>query len=682
MIIMKKTLLGMAGTLVLAACTGADTSEPRPATLGLGLDTGHMDSTIRPQDDFFSYVNGGWLAETEIPADRVRWGSFDALADHAEEQVLALITEAAADSGAAPGSNSRKIGDLFHAYMDVETIEARGLAPLADQLAAIDALATHAELAAYWGDSRRNGSTAPLGFAVGQDQGQADRYITTLGQGGLGLPDREYYLADDERSRELLAAYQAHVARLFELAGVAAFEQAAERVVAVETLIAQAHWTRVQNRDRTATYNRMTLAEVAAIAPNLDMPVMLAAGDIDGIDEIVIRQPSYLARIARTYTEVSLADWQHYHRFHLLRSSAPYLPAAFVEANFEFYGRTLNGQLEMRPREKRGVALVQAVLGFMVGEQYVARHFQPEAKERMDAMVENLKRAFEQAIDELEWMTEETKLEAQAKLARFNTKIGYPDVWLDYDCVHIDATDLIGNLRRSNACEHARNVARLGQPVDRDEWFMTPQTVNAYYSPTMNEIVFPAAILQPPFFNVEADDAINYGAIGGVIGHEITHGFDDQGRHSDGEGNLRDWWTPADAEQFRARTQLLIDQYSAYEPIEGMNINGAVALGENIADLGGLTVAYRAYRLSLGDEPAPVIAGFDGSQRFFLGWGQVWRISFRDEALRRQLMTGPHSPGRYRVLGVLSNMPEFYEAFGVEPGDGMYRPDEVRVKIW
>lgn len=677
-----------AATLAAGLCACAQPLPPEeshvesPPAPTLGVDPANMDPSTRPQDDFFTYVNGGWLQTSEIPADRSRWGSFDELAERAEEDVLAILTEAAANTTAAEDSDMRRIGDLFSSFMDEATIDSRALAPLADALAQIDALDSHDGLVTYWGKSRRTRNTAPLGFSVGQDQAQSDRYVTIVSQAGLGLPDREYYLAQDERSRLLLARYQAHITELFMLAGLPEPGQAARRVVETETAIAGAHWTRVRNRDRSATYNPMTLAELTEIAPGLDWPAFFAAGDLEQVEELVVRQPDYLQQLAQWHQDLSLAHWQDYHRYHLLRSFAAYLPSAFAEAHFDFFGRTLNGQPEMRARERRGVALVQSVLGFMVGKAYVERHYQPEAQLRMDAMVTNLRRAFGQAIDELDWMTENTKREAHAKLALFNTKIGYPDVWRDYDCVQIEADDLVGNLLRNAACEHERNVDRLGQPVDREEWFITPQTVNAYYAPSMNEIVFPAAILQPPFFNVEADDAINYGAIGAVIGHEITHGFDDQGRRSDGEGNLRDWWSAEDAEQFNARAQRMIEQYNAYEPIEGMNINGALAVGENIADLGGLRVAYRAYQLSLDAQTAPVIDDYTGSQRFFLGFGQIWRITYREEALRRQLMTGPHSPGPYRVRGVLSNMPEFYAAFGVEPGDDLYRPEDERVRIW
>ncbi|MCA1799097.1 MAG: M13 family peptidase [Xanthomonadaceae bacterium] len=673
----------MAGLLcagMVVACapdSGTPARAERP--LGLGVDLANMDRSVRPQDDFFRFVNGGWLASNEIPADRSRWGSFDALNEAAEENVLAIVREAAA-TDAAEGSDARKVGDLFRSFMDTETIEARGIAPIEADLARIAALRSHDDLVAYWGDPLT--ATAPFGFYVWQDPQQSDVYITSLTQSGLGMPDRDYYLNDDERFSTLRTQYLAHIAQMFELAGIEGGANAAARIMVLETRIARDHWTRIQNRDRNATYNKMTVAELSGSAPGFDWPAYFAAGGVGSIDEVVVRQPNYVASAATFYREAPLADWQAYHRYHLLRTNAAYLPEPFVAAHFDFFGRTLSGQPEMRAREKRGVGVVENVLGFMVGKLYVDRHFPPEAKARMDALVANLRAEFRVAIDALEWMSDETKVEAQAKLAKFNTKIGYPDVWRDYGCVEIAADDLVGNIRRSAACEHERMVNRLGQPVDRDEWLMTPQTVNAYYLSTMNEIVFPAAILQPPFFNVEADDAVNYGAIGGVIGHEITHGFDDQGRRSDGDGNLRDWWSEQDEAQFGTRAQLMIDQYSGYEPIEGAFIQGGLSLGENIADLGGLTVSYHAYLRSLNGSEPPVIEGFTGPQRVFLGWGQVWRIMYREEALRRQLVTGPHSPGEFRVRGPLSNMPEFYEAFGVQEGDGMYRPEDVRVKIW
>ena len=679
---MKKAILGLLSAGLLVACSPSEPPAPSAPVLGLGVGLQNLDRSVRPQDDFFHFMNGGWMVANEIPADRSRWGSFDELRDAAEQHVLAIVLEAAAVADAPVGSDQQKVGDLYKSFMDEATVETLGITPLADDFAAIDALQSHNQLASYWGDARRNRATAPVGMFIGQDQRQSDQYIASLSQSGLGLPDRDYYLNEDARSEQLREQYLAHIARMFDLAGLADGEAAAARILTIETRIAQAQWTRVQNRDRNATYNKIAVADLDTLAPGFGWSAYLDAAGVGGIEELVVRQPDYLTAMASFHRELPIVYWRDYQRFHLLRGASSFLPAAFVEESFDFYGRTLSGQPENRARDKRGVSTVESVLGFMVGKMYVERHFQLEAKARMDALVSNLRVAFREAIAELEWMSEETKVEALAKLEKFNTKIGYPDVWRDYSCVEIVADDLIGNMRRAGACEYDRMLARLGSEVDRDEWFMTPQTVNAYYSSTMNEIVFPAAILQPPFFNVEADDAVNYGAIGGVIGHEFTHGFDDQGRRSDGDGNLRDWWTEEDEAQFRVRAQRMIDQYSAFEPLPGMNIQGALALGENIADLGGLTVSYRAYRHSLGGREAPVIEGFTGSQRFFMGWGQVWRIKFREEALRRQLITGPHSPGMYRVLGVLSNMPEFYAAWDVEESDGMYRAEDVRVKIW
>ncbi len=687
-----KGMSGLACAAILSACsqdkqsvqviTSVEIEAPAAVAAGLGVDLQNMDTSATPQNDFFQYVNGGWLASTEIPADRSRWGSFDELNEAAEKQVLTIVQETAALPNPAPGSEQQKVADLFRAFMNESAIEAAGVEPLRDDLAAIDALQSHEDLLNYWADASHYIPTAPLGLYVSQDQGHSDQYITSLNQSGLGLPDRDYYLNTDAPSVELRDQYRSHISKLFELAGIADADTAADRIIAIETRIAQAHWSRVQNRDRDATYNRLSIDELNAAAPGIDWPRYLKVAGADNIDALVVRQPAYLTELAAFHHEFPVAGWQDYQRFHLLREAAPYLSSGFVEEHFDFYNRTLSGQPEMRSREKRGMNVVQSALGFIVGKMYVDRHFKPEAKERMDALVGNLKVAFRAAIDELEWMSPETKIEAQDKLAKFTTKIGYPDVWRDYSCVDIRADDLWGNLQRADVCEYQRILARLGKPVDREEWGMTPQTVNAYYSSTMNEIVFPAAILQPPFFNVDADDAVNYGAIGGVIGHEITHGFDDQGRKSDGDGNLRSWWTDVDAEQFSSRAQRMIDQYDSFEPIEGMRIQGALALGENIADLGGLTVSYQAWQQSLGERQSPEIGGFTGAQRFFMGWSQVWRTKYRDEAMRRQLITGPHSPGMYRVLGVLSNMPEFYQAFDVQPGDGMYRPEEVRVKIW
>jgi putative endopeptidase len=679
--------LSIALALGVASCSNSSVTAENNAVvqtqtgLSSGIELANMDTSVAPQQDFFHYVNGSWMEKTEIPGDKARWGSFDELRENAEKQVLAIVQQLAAEQH-VKGSDEQKIADLYSSFLDEKLAEVLGLNPLRGELAQIDNIKSHQDLTALWGQWQRYRVGTPVAVFVGQDQKQSDQYITGASQAGLGLPDRDYYLKDDARSAALLGQYQVFIAKLWTLAGMDNAEQAAADIVALEKKIAAAQWSRVQNRDRNATYNKLTIAELTKLAPGFDWQAFLTAAGLGSINELVVRQPTYFTDFAKLQAKTPVAQWQQYLKFHLIRSNASNLSRAFADASFDFYGKTLNGLQDQRSREKRAVSLVDSNLGFMVGKKYVEQHFKPEAKARMDQMIENLRGAFRQSIDELEWMSPVTKKQAQIKLAKFNTKIGYPDKWRDYSCVDISPTDLVGNLRRSAECEYQRTIERLGKPVDRTEWGMTPQTVNAYYSSTMNEIVFPAAILQPPFFNVDADDAVNYGAIGGVIGHEFTHGFDDQGRRSDGDGNLRDWWTEQDAAQFQGRAQLMIDQYSSFNPIDDLHLQGALGLGENIADLGGLTVSYKAYQNSLNGQDGAVIDGFTPEQRFFMGWGQVWRIKFRDEALRQQVITGPHSPGMYRVLGTLSNMPQFYEAYDVKPGDGMYRDDKVRVKIW
>lgn len=679
--------LSIALALGVASCSNSNVNADNNAAvqtqtgLSSGIDLANMNTSVAPQQDFFHYVNGTWMEKTEIPADKARWGSFDELRENAEKQVLAIVQQLATEQH-VKGSEEQKIADLYRSYLDEELAEVLGLNPLRGELAKIENIKSHKELTNLWGEWQRYRIGTPVAVFVSQDQKKSDQYITGASQAGLGLPDRDYYLKDDARSTELLGQYKAFIAKVWALAGMDNAEQAADDIIALEKHIAKAQWSRIQNRDRNATYNKLTVAELTKLAPGFDWQAFLTAAGLGSINELVVRQPTYFTEFAKLQAKTPVAQWQKYLTFHLIRSNASNLNSAFAEASFDFYGKTLSGLQEQRSREKRAVSVVDATLGFMVGKKYVEQYFKPEAKARMDQMIENLRVAFRQSIDDLEWMSPVTKKQAQIKLAKFNTKIGYPDTWRDYSCLEISPTDLVGNLRRSSACEYQRNIDRLGKPVDRSEWGMTPQTVNAYYSSTMNEIVFPAAILQPPFFNVDADDAVNYGAIGGVIGHEFTHGFDDQGRRSDGDGNLRDWWTEQDAAQFQNRAQLMIDQYSAFNPIDDLHLQGALGLGENIADLGGLTVSFKAYQNSLKGQKGAVIDGFTPEQRFFMGWGQVWRIKFRDEALRQQVITGPHSPGMYRVLGTLSNMPQFYEAYDVKPGEGMHRDDKVRVKIW
>ena len=667
-----------------ASSTSTSTSTSTTVTLRSGLDLAGFDRSVRPQDDLYRFAGGTWLATTEIPADRSNYGTFSKLEDDAIAALRALAEAAAADAQKALGSDRQKLGDLYAAYMDEQGIEQRGLAPLRDELARIDSINDARAIFEYIGRAQRIGGGAHIGFYVGQDRKNSSSYIAGIGQSGLTMPDREYYLADDERNRKFREAFVRYAEQLLSLSGAPDAAAKASRVLAIETAIAQQHWTRVENRDPLKTYNKTTIKELASLAPALDWNAFVAGLGVDPakIQAVDVRQPSYLREASRLVRELPVEDWRAYFRFRLLDGSAAFLPSAFDAARFEFRERTLRGVQEQQPRWRRGVNLLDRTVGEIAGRAYVEQNFRPEARERIRQLVGNLRQAFEVKIDELEWMSADTKLEAKRKLARFTVKVGYPDQWRDYTTLEIRAGDLLGNLRRVNEFEFARQISRLDSSVDRNEWFMTPQTVNAYYSPPMNEIVFPAAILQPPFFDPLADDAVNYGGIGGVIGHEFSHGFDDSGRRYDGEGNLRDWWTFDDNVHFRERAGRLAAQYSQYKPIADRSINGDLTLGENIGDLSGLAVAYRAYLISLNGKEAPVIDGFTGPQRFFLGWAQVWRRKYRDDELRTRLITDSHSPSEYRCNGVVTNMAEFYDAFGVKPGDRLYREPTERVKIW
>jgi endothelin-converting enzyme len=684
---MKIKLLQIPGlifcALILAACT-QDAEQPVAADkeLSSGIETANFDTTIRPQDDFYRYANGTWLENTEIPEDKSNYGSFTALADGAEENLRILIEEAAADENKETGSDAQKVGDFYLSFMNEEAVEAAGAAPLIEPLARIDEIETSADVVAYIGASQRVGLTNPFVLFVNQDSKDSTKYAAYMHQTGLGLPNRDYYLEDDERFVTLREAYRDYVQTMYGLAGLEGGEAAGQTVLDMETAIAEAHWTQVQNRQREKLYNPYEVSGANELTPGFDWELLLTSAGLDTEQTFIIRQPSYFTALGEMVAETSVDDWKTYFRFKLIDAAAQSLSAEFVEASFDLHGRAVQGIEQNQPRWKRAVQATDGNVGELAGKMYVAKHFPPEAKVRMNEMIENLRSVFLESINKLEWMGELTKEQARDKLARFNTKIGYPDKWRDYSTLDVVADDLAGNIGRSNASQYNRMIGKLGGPIDRTEWFMTPQTVNAYYNPPMNEIVFPAAILQPPFFNVEADDAVNYGAIGGVIGHEFSHGFDDQGRKTDGDGNLRDWWTEEDATEFTARAQGLIDQYAAYSPLEGEKLNGELTLGENIGDLAGLTMAYRAYQHSLGGKEAPVIDGFTGDQRFFLGWAQVWARKYREKELLRRLKVDPHSPSEYRANGTVSNIPEFYAAFDVQEGDGMYIANEDRVKIW
>jgi len=658
----------------------ADSAQAGDAPRALGVDLANMDQDVRPQDDFFRFVNGGWMERTEIPSDRARYGSFDELREQAEKDLRVLVEEVSEAEGVEAGSPEQMIRDFYISFMDEERLEALGLEPLESLLSQVASIEDRDDLTSILARLPSYGVSGPFSFYVRQDARNSDQYISYLSQSGLGLPDRDYYL--DEGNEDIREAYVAHMVEMFELMGHEQPQQAAESIMALESELAEHHWTRVENRDPVATYNRKELEELEALAPGMDWPQFLSSVGVDDVDAVVVRQPDYLTAADRLLADYPISQWQDYLQWRVLSRYAQYLSSDFADARFDFSGRTLQGLEAQEPRWERAIQTLNNVVGFQLGKLYVDRHYDDEASERMAEMVDNLMQAFEQTLEESPWMSPETRDEALAKLEGFNTKIGYPDEWRSYEGLEVDPQDLLGNVMRSRAYEYERMLDRLGEEVDRDEWFMTPQTVNAYYSPSMTEIVFPAAILQPPFFDVNADDAINYGAIGAVIGHEISHGFDDSGRQVDGDGNLRDWWSEGSESEFQSRSQVLVDQFDVQEPLEGVTINGRATLGENIADHGGLRVAWRAYQLSLDGEPAPEIEGFSGDQRFFLGWGQIWRIQFRDEALRQHLQTRPHSPGEFRVNTTLPNIPGFYEAFDVSPGDAMYLPEEERADIW
>ena len=672
-----KRALGIVLFVLVAVSCG---QQAPPLTSG--IDMANMDTSVRPQDDFFRYVNGTWLDTTEIPADQTNTGVFLDLRDKAREDVKAIIEDVSSKTDLEPGSDEQKVADLYNSFMNTERIDELGISSLDEELALIGAIADKDQLSAYFARSGINGGGGPFNIYIWVDAKDSTRYVTYMWQSGLGLPDRDYYFKEDERSVELREAYIAHVEKMFEVAGFDNPAGSAERMMALETELAEYHWTTVENRDSEARYNLFAFDELGTLGDGVNWPLYLAEAGIASEKDIIINQPSFVEGFNKIFDATSLDDWKTYLRWNLLNNYASYLDSSLDDQNFDFYGRTLEGQKEQRPRWKRGVDVVSGSLGEVIGKVYVKRYFPPEAKARMVELVGNLSAAYGEAISELDWMGPETKAAAQVKLEKFIPKIGYPDRWEDYSTLDIVEGDLVGNVMRANRFGFELFRGRLGGPVQKWIWVMSPQTVNAGYVPTQNEVIFPAAILQPPFFNMAADDAVNYGAIGAVIGHEMGHGFDDQGSKYDGEGNLENWWTDEDREKFTERTQTLIDQFAKFEVFDDLNVNGELTLGENIGDLAGLTISYRAYQISLNGKEAPVLDGMTGDQRFFMGIGQVWRYKATDEAQRNRVMTDPHSPPRFRVNGTLPNMPEFVAAFNVQEGDDMYLPPEDRVKIW
>jgi len=689
----KKILASL--SLLLAACgqdnaatetpDAAATETPEVAKVAYtkhsGLLLEHMNPDVRPGDDFNAFVNGGWIEATTIPADKSRYGIGTILRDESQDHVKAIIEESA-EGDFAKGSNEQRVGDLFASFMDMEKRNELDVSPLDAEFEKIDALNDREELAVYFAEANKLNVSMPFTLSQYADFKDPKYYMMYTYQGGLGLPDREFYFLEDEKSVDIRAKYVEHIAKMFDMAGLGDGEAAADMLMALETRLAGEQMLKEKVRDFANNYNKLTAAELAELMPQFAWDSYLTEAGIADIDGVVVFMVDYLKALDGIIQDTSMDDWKTYLKWSVLNESAGLLNEELDRQNFEFYSKTLRGTEEPLPLWRRGVNIVNGNLGEVVGEVYVAEHFPPDAKAKMQELVGNLIKAYEISITELDWMGDETRAQALDKLSKFTPKIGYPDVWRDYSRLDIERDDLVGNVHRSALMEYGRSIERQGGPVDRTEWNMTPQTVNAYYSPALNEIVFPAAILQPPFFDLNAEDAVNYGAIGAIIGHEIGHGFDDKGSTFDGDGVLRNWWTDEDRKEFEARTAKLVEQYNGFEPFDDLSVNGEFTLGENIGDLGGLSIGLLAYNISLDGKEPPEMDGYTGWQRVFLGYGQAWRSKIRDDALRNQIKTDPHSPEQYRTNGVVRNVPEFYEAFDISETDELYLPTEERVKIW
>ena len=668
----------LAATLLFAvSCNRPQSSDE----LQSGILVKNMDTTAIPGNDFTQYVNGTWMKNTKIPADKSSYGVGAMVNDKAQEDVKVLIENAAKGSPKAD-SEEQKIGDYYESYMNLKVRDSIGLAPLNDEFKKIDAIASAKDLAAYFAYAGKLGNLVPFGVGVLEDFKDPKKYMLYSWQGGIGLPEREYYFLKDAKSAAIRAKYVTHVEHMLSIAGIPDAKAKATQIMALETSLASKHMKKEETRNMAGLYNKYAVKSLNTLLPDFDWKTLLAEAGVGKEDSLVVCQVAYTKDLSAILKNTPLDIWKTYLKWGVVHGAATTLTSALDKENFDFYAKTLYGVVEQRPQWRRAVDVVNGALGEMVGKLYVEKHFPPAAKERMLKLVGNLLKAYESSIKELDWMSPETKKQALTKIAKFTPKIGYPDKWRDYGALKIVRHDLYGNNKRATDFEYNRNISKLGKPVDRSEWGMTPQTVNAYYNPTMNEIVFPAAILQPPFFNMEAEDAVNYGGIGAVIGHEIGHGFDDQGSTFDGDGVMRNWWTAKDQTEFKKRTNALIAQYSGFKVFPDLNVNGNFTLGEIIGDLGGLSIALKAYKASLNGKPAPVMDGFTGEQRVFIGWGQVWLNKAREEALRNQVGTDPHSPAKFRVNGVVRNIPEFYTAFNVKATDSLYLAPDKRVKIW
>jgi len=666
------------------ATAESSTTEAAPMDMGRGLDLANMDTTVSPCTDFYQYANGGWVKNNPIPASESRWGSFNELAERNNAVLRGLLTEAASNAAAPKGSAAQLIGDFYAAGIDSAAADKAGISPIKPELDKVAAIKSTEDLAKTVADLKTKGVSGFFNMYVSQDDKVSTQYALQASQGGLGLPDRDYYLKDDERSKTVRTEYLKHLQQMFQLMGdeAATAQKKAQAVMNIEMKLAQASKARVDLRDPYANYNKTTIQEFSRQNPNLKVSQMLTGMGAQAAKEIIVGQPSFFKELNSLLKSVPLQDWKTYTQWHLAHTAAPYLSSDFVQENFNFYGKVLSGAKEMQPRWKRVLYATDDALGEALGQLYVQKTFSPEAKQKAIAMVNNLQDAFKEHVRDLDWMSEETKARALQKLGAFAVKIGYPDKWEDYQGLDISRDSYAANVMQANQFAFRDNIGKIGKPVDRQEWFMSPPTVNAYYNPSMNEIVFPAGILQPPFFDPQADDAVNYGGMGAVIGHELTHGFDDQGAQYDYEGNLKDWWSKADLEQFTARAGAVANQYDEYTVLDNLHVNGKLTLGENIADIGGLNIAYTALQKALENNNPGKIAGLTPEQRFFLAWAQIWRVNMRDEAQNQQILTDPHSPGRFRTNGPVANMPQFYEAFGCEQGDQMVRGNDKRIKIW
>ena len=664
----------VAAVVLMASCN-------KKEELISGVTKNNMDTLVNPGDNFDAYVNGTWVKNNKIPADKTSYGAFDMLYDQSQKDVKAIIEEASKGTF-TEGSDEQKIGDYYSSFMNRKDRETKGIAPIRPELKNIDAIANYSDLAAYFGKSNRTGVSMPFSVAVTEDFKNPKQYTLMTWQGGLGLPEREYYLQADAKMVETRIKYVAHIEKMLQLVGLPNAAESATKIMALETVLATNHMKKEETRNTAKLYNKYNITDLKKLMADFDWNAMLKNAGIEKEKTIVISQVEYTKSLNNIIKNTPIDTWKTYLKWSLINNTANYLTTALDRQNFDFYGKTLYGTEAQEEDWKRGVSTVNGGLGEIVGKVYVKKHFSPEAKERMTGMVKNLLKAYAESIKKLDWMSENTKKEALAKVDKFMIKIGYPDKWRDYSALKVAKNDLFGNAERAREFEYNRMLNKLGKPVDRTEWGMTPQTVNAYYNPTLNEIVFPAAILQPPFFNLKAEDAVNYGGIGAVIGHEIGHGFDDQGSTFDGEGVMRNWWTPQDLTSFKAKTKSLVDQYSAFKVFPDLNLNGEFTLGENIGDLGGLSIAIKAYKLSLNGKEAPVMDGFTGIQRVFLGWGQVWLDKSREKAIRNQIASDPHSPAKFRINAVVRNVPEFYEAFKIKPTDSLYLATDKRVKIW